>query len=146
MIQVETSVTIRRPIEDVFDYVSHIENCTEWVPLVVDARQVSPGPLGEGTVVMEVLNMPFRRVELEWRVTAYDPPRLCRFESSSSISDTASTFNLTPVDGGTQLNYQVESEPKGMFKLIDPLLNRISQSQRKQLIAKIKANLENQKG
>jgi Polyketide cyclase / dehydrase and lipid transport len=49
MASFENTVTIRRPVEDVFAFLADFENVPAWNPAIVETRKVSPGPVGVGT-------------------------------------------------------------------------------------------------
>jgi uncharacterized protein YndB with AHSA1/START domain len=44
----EHTVRIRRPREVVFDFLTVPENNLSWQPTLIDARAVTPGPIGVG--------------------------------------------------------------------------------------------------
>jgi len=50
MIKEEKSGIIRRPIEEVFAYVSDLRHSPEWQSGLVEVRQTTEGPQGVGTV------------------------------------------------------------------------------------------------
>ena len=45
----ENTVLIARPIEDVFAFLSDLENVPKWNYSIVETRKVSEGPIGVGT-------------------------------------------------------------------------------------------------
>lgn len=143
MIEVQTSAVINRPIDQVFEYVSQIENCLEWVPGLVMARQVNDGPIGIGTVGVETFQAPFGRLDIEWEITDYQPNKVCTFEAETFLAQSKVTFRLQPVEAGTRLMYLHESQPRGIFKLIPKrLMVQFITKNRKRLLAKIKQILE----
>jgi hypothetical protein len=46
MASFENTVTIRRPVEDVFAFLADFENVPKWNYAIVETRKVSPGPVG----------------------------------------------------------------------------------------------------
>src|SRR5215208_1276216 len=48
-IQVDQSVVIERPLEEVFAFLADPENDAQWTPMVTETRKTSEGPLGVGT-------------------------------------------------------------------------------------------------
>ena len=70
----ENTVMIRRPIEDVFGFLSDFENVPKWNYAIVETRKVSEGAVGVGTIYHQVRSVP-NRSEERFEVTAYNPPR-----------------------------------------------------------------------
>ena len=46
MIRVEHTVVIKRPIEEVFNFMAKVENLPRWAENTIEAQQTSQGPLG----------------------------------------------------------------------------------------------------
>jgi uncharacterized protein YndB with AHSA1/START domain len=80
----ENTVMIARPIEDVFAFLSDLENIPKWNYAIVETRKVSEGPVGVGTVYHQVRSVPSRSeerldvVSLLWgwsgRIRGHDDP------------------------------------------------------------------------
>ena len=54
----ENTVVITRPIEEVFAFLSDLENVPKWNYAIVETRKVSEGPVGQGTVYRQVRSVP----------------------------------------------------------------------------------------
>jgi hypothetical protein len=118
-------VFIKKPIEDVFKYVTIYENETEWQSSVVEAYLTSEGPLGLGTTGCEVRIFLGRRFESEWVMTEFEAPRKGTFKSTSGPVPYTGTYSLEVSDGGTRFSYHLETEPSGLFKLFELLTKGI---------------------
>src|SRR6266542_3546873 len=73
MASFENTVTIRRPVEDVFAFLADFENVPAWNYAIVETRKVSPGPVGVGTTYRQTRSVP-RRSEEGFEVTVFEPP------------------------------------------------------------------------
>ncbi len=73
MLNIEKSVVINRPLEEVFAFVSAGENWSQWAAELVETRKTSEGPLGVGTTYTHVAQMLGRRIENGYEVTEYEP-------------------------------------------------------------------------
>ena len=63
----EKTVLIARPIEEVFGFLSDLENVPKWNYAIVQTRKVSEGPVGVGTTYHQVRSVPSRSEErLAW--------------------------------------------------------------------------------
>jgi hypothetical protein len=77
----ENTVMIRRPIEEVFGFLSQFENVPKWNYAIVETRRVSEGPVGVGTIYHQVRSVPSRSEE-RFEVTAFNLPATWRYEAS----------------------------------------------------------------
>jgi uncharacterized protein YndB with AHSA1/START domain len=56
----QNTVTIRRPVEDVFAFLADFENVPRWNKAILRTRKTSPGPVGVGTTYRQVRTVPAR--------------------------------------------------------------------------------------
>jgi len=68
------TITIERPVHDVFAFVSDLENVRKWNYAIVETRKTPDGPPGVGTTYRQVRSVP-RRSEETLRVTELEPDR-----------------------------------------------------------------------
>jgi uncharacterized protein YndB with AHSA1/START domain len=74
MSSVINSITIRRPIEDVFAVLTDVEQSGKWFPGNVEEHWTSPAPHGVGSTRHAVVTMLGRRTENDAMATEYQPP------------------------------------------------------------------------
>lgn len=87
----------------------------------VEAFELS-GPLGVGTKVREVRRMLGRRMQLEWTVTDYEPNRRIVFEWSGKWMHVTGAVTFEPVEGGTRVSTHNDIRSRGVFRLVEPLV------------------------
>lgn len=143
MVRVEQSVTINRPIEEVFGYLSDIERQPEWVNSMSESHKTSSGPTEVGTTYHQVGKTLGRRMDLECEVTGYEPPTLYAFRARTGPANLVMQVALT-AEGPqtTRLTQTVEGESGGMFKLADPILVPVLKKQFASDLETLKAMLE----
>lgn len=142
MVTVKNSVTINRPPEEVFAFVTEPSNEPKWHTDVLEARRTSDGPMGVGaTIEFLVSFMGKKKVDLV--VRDYDPPRRMVVETTSqgSLMPTF-TFSFETVDRGTRLNRQGDIRTSGLVKLLEPLMRRASPRRIDGFLANLKHILE----
>ena len=71
MINIECSVVINRPIEEVFSFMSNLENNPQWVSGVLETKLTSPGPMAAGSTGTDMRQFLGRRIESTWEVTEH---------------------------------------------------------------------------
>jgi uncharacterized protein YndB with AHSA1/START domain len=119
--QVETSVEIARPQEEVFAYLTDLENAKEWSTEFVDVTY--DGELGQGTTGADIRRMGRKEVVMPWTITAFDPPSRVVFEYTAPFPVTAH-FSFKPTGSGTLVTCSMDLRPRGFWRLLGPLLAR----------------------
>ncbi len=122
MIRFEVSIVINRPLEEVFAFLSNLENNSKWRSGQIEARKTSEGPIGVGTTYRMVNNVLGQRLEGEAEVTEYEPNRKQASTSKSGYFPLAAQRIFERAVGGTRVRFVVEAEPGGIFKVAEPLL------------------------
>jgi len=124
MIIVQVNIVINRPLEEVFSFLSNLENNMKWRSGMIKAEKISEGPIGVGTTYRVINNFFGRRAEGEAVVTEYELNRKYATANKSGLPiKTQRTFES--VEGGTRVTFSVETELGGFFKLVEPLMASI---------------------
>ena len=113
----ENTVMIARPIEDVFAFLSDLENVPKWNYAIVETRKVSEGPVGVGSIYHQVRSVPSRSEE-RLEIITYDPPR--QLEVRGQLGPFASRlfYALAATGEGTRVTNTVEVELRGPGRLL----------------------------
>lgn len=135
MIEEERSVMIRRPVEEVFAYVSDLRHSAEWQAGVSEVKKVTEGPLGVGTRFLAVRTFMGRKLQLSSQFVTYEPNRMVVFRFSGSIPGEGSYVFESTVEG-TSVTSRVEMQPRGFARVAEPL---IAASLRRQMEANLPA-------
>lgn len=130
---------IDRPLAVVFATIVDVAGFPRWNPTTKSARRVTSGPTGEGTtfelqikgfgVVPQVL----RGFEQDRRVTLV--PQM-KFMTGGH------RFVLQPEGSATRVDHELEMTPRGLFKLLTPLVAMIGKKNLRDTAAALKAHLE----
>jgi uncharacterized protein YndB with AHSA1/START domain len=148
MFTVEESVTIARPVDDVFAFVVDARNIPKWRPDVLEVRG-APERVSVGTTFEELISFGGKKV---WgmRVTALKPGRSEVIEAISGPGvRPTQTFLFEPVaDGargtsGTRVTFRGEIRTLGGFRLLEPLLPPMIRGNWQRYLAILKRLLEN---
>jgi uncharacterized protein YndB with AHSA1/START domain len=143
MIKTRASVEIRRPVTEVFAFVTHVDNFPRWFgDIVATSRQTSPGAVGVGTTFAQTHHFLGQRFESRFVVTAYEPNGLFCVRTSAGPVPFQGCFTFEAVDGGTRCIDQHAINPKGFFGLIGSLLVGRLRQQAETNLATLKRLLE----
>jgi uncharacterized protein YndB with AHSA1/START domain len=142
MAHAQRTVTVHRPVDDVFAYLADGANNRRWRDGVLEIERVS-GDGGVGTTYRQVLKGPGgRHIPGDYRVTAYEQPRLLAFEVVAGPLRPVGRYELT-ADGATAttLTFTLDAQPKGIMKLMSSMINKQMQTEVGHL-ADLKRDLE----
>lgn len=121
MLKVEATTVIDRPIEDVFEVLSNVENNPKWSSAFLEVTKTSDGPIGVGTTWRGVGKFLGKRTEVEIEEVEYEPNRKVTQKSVSPFPANQQ-MSFESEGGGTRVNLIFEADPGGYFKLAEPLL------------------------
>ncbi|MDX2005365.1 MAG: SRPBCC family protein [Meiothermus sp.] len=144
MIQLEDSIIIRRPITEVFAYVSDLCNAPQWQTGLLEVRKTSEGALGVGSQFTFVRKFLGQKLEASNQFTQYEPNRLISFVTNSGPVHVENSYLFEATPEGTRLTCKLEMKPQGFSRLAEPL---IAASIRREMAAEfgyLKDLLENQ--
>ena len=117
MAQASYSVTINRPIEDVFAFIADGERCPEWRPGVIDIKRISGE--GVGTKYAQGVSGPMgRRIAADYEVTVFQPSSWLEFETTTGPARPHGRYDLAAVAGGTSLTFSLDAQLTGLRKLV----------------------------
>lgn len=147
MIQVEINAIIKRPIEEVFEQLVDIPRYPEWMPdnsLLITCAKDSEGPVGVGTAYSDKTRLGTVRGE----VAVFDRPHKVVFHY------TARLLGMTVMEGwpgyalerdgeaATRIHHKAEARLYGLFKLAQPLVQRMARNERQRTVDALKESLE----
>ena len=117
------TVTIRRPVEDVFAVLTHLENAPKW-SRAIEETVTTPGPMGVGTRRRAVVpTFGGRTTVNEMELTEFEPNRRLAMRSISGLPfEVRIAIDLISLNDGTRLDWLVAFEPGGVLRPLGPLL------------------------
>lgn len=127
MLTYEARRRVRRPPEAVFDVIgTHVyENHPKWESEVVEIRPLTDPPMRVGSRAVMVRREYGRRSEVTYEVTDFEQDRRIAFRHLSPQMAFEIAFVLEPAgESGSDLSVQIRAQPKGVFRLMTPLVAR----------------------
>src|SRR5215207_7978283 len=122
------SVVIERPPQEVFAYVSDLQNIPEWGALSGEMRKETEGPPEVDARYTADLTFLGRRLMIPYEVSAYEPPRLFVFRSLGGPFHDKYTYTFEEEPGGgTRFSMAIEMRPEGFLRVTGPLLEQMTQ-------------------
>lgn len=119
---IERTVVVAKPVEEVFEYLKDFENTEEWDAGTVRTTRID-GEGGVGTRYRNISRFLGRETELIYVLEEAEPSRRLRMRGSNRTVEAVDTMTLRPTaSGGTELHYRAEFDFKGPARFVAPLL------------------------
>jgi uncharacterized membrane protein len=142
MAHVEGQVIIHRPVDEVFDFVADERNEPRYNPQMRCAEQISTGPIGVGTTFRAESTSRGRPVEMTITFTEYQRPQRLTSATHLSTMDIQGTLSFDPAQEGTRMRWSWNLKPRGMLKLMTPVIALIGRRQERTIWTGLKRYLE----
>jgi uncharacterized protein YndB with AHSA1/START domain len=136
MPEAHRTITIHKPVHEVFAFVANHDNDPQWRPGVVEIRKSSGAGVGERW--FQRVNGPGgRQIPADIEITALEPNRVLAFRAVEGPVRPEGRYELTEESGATRLSFTLNAHLKGLKRLMSPIVQ-------KQMNAEV-ANLDNLK-
>jgi uncharacterized protein YndB with AHSA1/START domain len=136
-VRVTATTRIACPPEDVFDMLADLRNDTRWNSRVSRAELRSPEPIGPGSRFAIVNG----GTPYDVTITSYERPSRLGFEASGK-PDLTIAYALTRRGDETDLESDFDFRPRGVLKVLFPLLAPIIRRDVPKQFASLKALCE----
>ena len=119
------TVTIARPVEDVFAVLSDVENVPKWSSNAIEETLLTPGPLRKGSRRRAVVKgFAGRPMQNEAEMIEFELNRRMVVEILDAPVPARIVIDFTPVEGGTRLDWTGILSPRGILAPTAPLIAR----------------------
>ncbi len=143
MIDVTVSTTVRRPPEQVFEFVADMTNEPQWHTDVLEAERLTEGEVGKGT-----------RYRIRLRPQPMSPPEgtveITEFEPGLRIVSQSDMGNMKPTlthvfeasNGGTRVTRRIQIGTSGLMSVMSPLMKMMVRRRNLEFVDNLKRVLE----
>ena len=118
MIKFEVTITIHRPLEDVFRFVAQGENGSKWNSAVKEVKQISEGPIGVGTRYWMLRELPSGKVENTYEIIEFEPNKKLSIKIVSGPTPFFYRYTFEPSGQSTQLSLDAEVDKEGLVEVL----------------------------
>jgi uncharacterized membrane protein len=126
MTKLQHTITIDRPLDEVWDYVIDARNDPVWMSQVVEVGRGADQPIEVGLEIDEVVSFLGKRLPVTMRVTEHEARRHSAIELTRSAVPGRGSYDFAPADGGTRFTMSLETDAHGFFRLAEPVFARIA--------------------
>jgi hypothetical protein len=137
MASYERTISVPRPLDVTFAFVSSFDNASIWDPRTYEAANVTPGPVGEGTTfvlrggalrkqTVRRLRLPLALIstKLPYEVTEFDPPNRFVMVGENALYRYDDHITFTADGDNTSVHYAATLELRGPMRIFGWMLNR----------------------
>ena len=126
----ERTVTIRRPVDEVYRFIASGDNQRAWRPGVVSVALRS-GVDGEpGAVYEQRVKGPFGRpVPADYEITSVEPNKALRFRAIAGPVRPEGSYRFEESGGATTVTFALTCEISGPARLMAPMVAKTMQSE-----------------
>ena len=142
MVKFEECVVINRPVEEVFAFISDLENDPPWTS-ATEVRRTSTGPIGIGTTFRQRARFLGRRLEFTFQVIGYEANHSITVKATSGALSLEGTRTVEPFgENASQVTASGGGNARGVLKLAEQLLAAIGAHQLRTQLDRLKQLLE----
>jgi uncharacterized membrane protein len=111
------TVSINRPVDEVFAFVADGLNGPKWRPGILDIAHASGH--GAGAIYRQGVKGPGgRRIAADYEITEYDPPRRLGFKAVAGPVHPSGQYRFADTDGATMLTFSLDVSLSGWKRLV----------------------------
>jgi uncharacterized protein YndB with AHSA1/START domain len=124
MFEINVSTTINRPVSEVFAYYIEPQNRVQWSDHVLDARWLTEGQPGVGSVFEITLRQWGRKLRTVRGITVFEAEQRLCYTLETSYLSVSSCQMFDPVAEGTRFTILAIFRFHGLLRIIEPLMKR----------------------
>lgn len=116
---------IHAPVEVVWDCLNDIDHTPQWVTGLEDAKIVTTGSYGVGTIYHDYNRLGPALQVTPWRITTFEPMTRQVHQSESATLPSTMILNLSAAPEGARLQFVVEYRLLPRLGLVSRLLEQV---------------------
>jgi uncharacterized membrane protein len=141
---VKQSVFINRTAEEIFAYMSDIENLVDWSSVIISTRKISPGEIHVGATLRNTIRFLGKWLDITFEVVEYEPSRYLTLKSIAGVTPCLFSYQFEPTeDGGTIVSQGTIIHLTGaILDLTEPVVTNVVRRQLEHDLLTLKDILE----
>ena len=126
MTKLSHTITIERPVEEVWDYVLTTRNDPVWLTPVIGVGRGADQPVEVGLDIEETYKFLGVELPLTLTVTEHEPCRRSAVRVSGGPIPGRGSYEFEPAGVGTRFTLTLEADAHGFFRLAEPVFARMA--------------------
>ena len=141
MASVSAMVIIDKPVEQVFDYVTAVENHKSWQAGIMDAQLSPPGPVNFGSVYTYTSEVMGRKFETKMMVSNFEVNKKWSVKTTGVPNPVETAYVFEGVGPATKVTVSMELAG-GFPAAAEAMVKQQMQNSMNEQAMRLKANLE----
>ncbi len=136
----QSPITIGRPPEDVWRFLTDVSNDTRWRTGITSARMISDPPYGVGSNGLHVVK---GLGDWPWTVTEWDEPRLMGWDvTGGRFRGGHGSYGINAEGAGSRVTIETRVNPSVLMRILMLIMKRIMRRQAASDLEKLKKILD----
>ena len=145
--QASADLVVNKPIHEVWELVTTIENLDKWALGVTEAKRTSEGEFGAGATFASKYTYRGKISDIAYVVTEFTPPSHFAVKWTSGPFPSDELWDLEPWDDGTKVTHTIHAGPTSIansiaFALLGPIIRIYMRREVRKELEALKAYLE----
>ena len=137
---VESSIWIARPPEDIWEYISDVSNDAQWREGVLSGKWISDPPHGVGSTGLDIVE---GIGDWPWKVTEWDEHRSVSWiVTGGRFEGSVAGYRITPENTGSLVTLHAHFKGSGFMRFVMPIIKRRMKRQFDAELIQLKAIME----
>jgi uncharacterized membrane protein len=142
--RIEESIEIKRPREEVYDYMAKVDNLERCSDAIAEVRDAPGRAVEPGDTYSTVAKIIGQTIETNHRVVTAIPPELLEIEGKTGRTEVRVRIVFENTNEGTRVIQTGEGKPGGALRFAGPMFERTMRSQIQSDLRNLKRILEQQ--
>ncbi len=142
MINIESTIFIHRPIQQVFDFVSTPENDFQWQYGTLASIRIAESIPGKGVSFKSTSNFMGHRTQSTFEVVEYETNKMYQFKSLTGPLSSLTSYSFENVNDGTQVNILIRINLITLPHLSEIIIGKTIKKQLRENLALLKNIME----
>ena len=139
---IEESIIIKAPVESVFTYMLEVQNRVDYIPMLEKVEVLDPPPIKLGSRYVEVATIAGQDLRTTYQVIGFEENRFIQVKTTKSVFPIQVDLNLIPEGTQTAVLIQMKLGLSGVYRLAGKLIRGIVKQQAKDILQRLKENIE----
>lgn len=139
---IEENIIIKAPVESVFAYMLEVQNRVDYIPMLEKVEVLDPPPIQLGSRYVEVATIAGQDLRTTYQVIGFEENKFIQVKTTKSVFPIQVDLNLIPEGTQTTVLIQMKLGLSGAYRLAGKLIRGIVKQQAKDILQRLKENIE----